>query len=220
MNNNYSHFSLRLAAACLPVLCFAATPGSVNVNFGKLPLSFEPNRGQTDARVDFLSRGKGYTLFLTRGQAVLRLEKDALRMKLLGAAEAPIASAADPLPDVANYFQGRDPSQWHTAVPTYQKVKYTGVYPGVDLVYYGLTRGRLEHDFIVAPGADPSQIALAFEGAISHHQPPRRSVPETGRNRIALSKTGRLSDGARRQATCGRALRARPKQCALRVGRL
>jgi hypothetical protein len=41
--------------------------------FGKFPMRFETNRGQTDGRVDFISRGKGYTLFLADGEAVLSL---------------------------------------------------------------------------------------------------------------------------------------------------
>jgi uncharacterized repeat protein (TIGR01451 family) len=155
---------MQFAAASVPIICFAGTQAKVNVDFGKVPLSFEANRGQSDARVDYLSRGKGYTLLLTRDQAVLRLKEGALRMKLLGASGAAAASGLDQLPGLANYFRGHDPSQWHTGIPTYQKVKYSGVYPGVDLVYYG-NQGRLEHDFIVAPGADPSKIVLSFEGA-------------------------------------------------------
>ena len=141
----------------------------LDVNFGKVPLSFEPNRGQSDARVDYVSRGQGYTLFLTGDQAVLRLirtkdHSSLLRMKLAGANAQAAASGMDQLPGHANYFRGKDPSKWQTDIPTYAKVKYTGVYPGVDLVYYG-NRGRLEHDFILAPGADPAQIVLSIEGA-------------------------------------------------------
>jgi uncharacterized repeat protein (TIGR01451 family) len=165
MNTNRYRFCMRLTAAYVPIFCFAGTQAKVNVDFGKVPLSFEANRGQTDARVDYLSRGKGYTLLLTRDQAVLRLKEGApLRMKLLGASGQAAASGLDQLPGVANYLRGHDPSQWQTGIPTYQKVKYTGVYPGVDLVYYG-NQGRLEHDFIVAPGADPATIMLSFEGA-------------------------------------------------------
>lgn len=165
MNTNRYRFCVRLTAACVPIFCFAGTQAKVNVDFGKVPLSFEANRGQTDSRVDYLARGKGYTLLLTRDQAVLRLKEGApLRMKLLGASGQAAPSGLDQLPGVANYFRGHDPSQWHTGIPTYQKVKYAGVYPGVDLVYYG-NQGRLEHDFIVAPGADPAKIVLSFEGA-------------------------------------------------------
>ena len=34
-------------------------------SYGKLPLSFEANRGQVDSQVKFVSRASGYTLFLT-----------------------------------------------------------------------------------------------------------------------------------------------------------
>jgi hypothetical protein len=64
----------------------------------------------------------------------------------------------------ANYFLGNDPSRWLTNVPTFAKVRYGEVYPGTDLVYYG-HEGRLEYDFVLAPGADPSLVALNFEGA-------------------------------------------------------
>src|SRR5439155_19323801 len=59
-----------------------------------------------------------------------------------------------------------DPKKWRTGIPTYQKVEYKAVYPGIDLAYYA-NYGTLEYDLIVAPGADPSQIKLAFEGADS-----------------------------------------------------
>ena len=49
-------------------------------------------------------------------------------------------------------------------MPTYGKVRYSGVYPGIDLVYYG-NSGRLEYDFVVAPGASTKPIHLRFEGA-------------------------------------------------------
>lgn len=79
MNINRLRFCTRLASACVPIFCFAGTPPKVDVDFGKVPLSFEANRGQSDARVDYLSRGRGYTLLLTRDQAVLRLQTAARR---------------------------------------------------------------------------------------------------------------------------------------------
>jgi hypothetical protein len=69
----------------------------------------------------------------------------------------------DQLPGIVNYFIGGDPSTWRTNIPTYQKVAYKNVYPGIDLVYYG-DQGQLEYDLIVAPGADPTQVTLAFGG--------------------------------------------------------
>ena len=159
--------------------------------YGALPLSFEANRGQTDPSVSFLSRGRGYALFLTSQEAVLTLRKSSvagitpssgasgrlpvitkaeeqttdavLRLQLVGANTQAKVIGAEELPGKANYFLGNDPSKWRTNVPTYAKVRYESVYPGVDLVYYGTRGGELEYDFIVAPGADPNTIALGVE---------------------------------------------------------
>jgi hypothetical protein len=155
-------------------------------------LYFEPNRGQTDPQVKFLSRGSGYTLFLTRGaEAVLVLRKPTpkrdplqppalawagvapqsepasptavVRIKLVGRNARPRVDGLDELLGKANYFIGNDPKKWRTNVPMYSTVRYREVYPGVDLVYYGNQR-QLEHDFIVAPGADPRSIRFNLVG--------------------------------------------------------
>jgi hypothetical protein len=91
----------------------------------------------------------------------------ALRMNLMGANTEERTTGEEPLLGRANYFTGRDPEKWQRNVPTYGKVRLNKVYPGVDLVYYGET-GRLEYDFVVAPGADPSAIQLSFDGATPH----------------------------------------------------
>src|SRR5882724_9099407 len=166
----------------------ATTEARVSESYGKLPLQFEANRGQTDKAVRFLSRGAGYSLYLTSDEAVLVLTKPnadakrdvrgtqarpdakapvksvALRMSLVGAARKPLVSGLDELPGKANYFIGKDPAKWRTDVPTYAKVHYQNVYPGIVLVYYGNQR-QLEYDFVVAPGADPEKIVLGFQGA-------------------------------------------------------
>ncbi len=145
-----------------------ANHSGVHVDFGRLPLSFEPNQGQTDPQVKFLARGAGYGVFLTSDQAVLTLPSSAksssvVRMQLAGASPAATAAGTSQLPGKSNYFIGNDPANWHSGVPQFARVRYQGVYPGVDLVYYG-NQGQLEYDFEVAPGADPSQIALRFQG--------------------------------------------------------
>jgi hypothetical protein len=151
----------------------AATDARLSESYGKLPLHFEANRGQTDKDVRFLSRGPGYSLYLTANEAVLVLAKPdakaqgsslALRMSLVGAARKPVVSGLDAQAGKANYFIGKDPAKWRTNVPTYAKVHYRDVYPGIDLVYYGNQR-QLEYDFVVAPDADPKKIVLAFKGA-------------------------------------------------------
>jgi hypothetical protein len=139
--------------------------------FARLPLQFEANTGQTDSRVRFLSRGPGYTMFLGQQEAVVALSpsrpngvSQVVRLRLSGAnPDAPVVGES-PLSGTTNHFIGSDASKWRTDVPTYARVRYDDVYDGIDLVYYG-NQQQLEYDFVVAPGADPSQIGLAFPGA-------------------------------------------------------
>jgi len=188
------------------------------VNYGRLPLSFEANRGQIDARVKFLSRSNGYSLFLTRDEAVLvfgarkrvwpqrpgsssvmdsrsaskdefllkaagqraspghdamdeTISGSVLRMKLRNANLSTKVSGVDELPGKSNYLIGNDPARWRSNVPSFAKVKYEGIYSGIDLLYYG-NQQHLEYDFIVAPGADPRRIGFDVRGA---NQIPRNS---------------------------------------------
>jgi hypothetical protein len=148
-------------------------------DYGKVPLSFEPNRGQTDGRVQWVARGPEYALFLSGHDAVLELnsiapkngmtdrpkiDSAAVRMNLLGAKAVKETKGEEPQPGKANYFTGRDASKWLSEVPMFGKVRLREVYPGIDLVYYG-RQGRLEYDFVVSAGADPGKIALGFDGA-------------------------------------------------------
>ena len=87
-----------------------------------------------------------------------------IRMRLEGASSSARVSGTSPLPGKSNYFIGNDPSQWRQNIPQFGRVEYSAVYPGIDLVYYG-DQGQLEYDFRVAPGSDPKQIALSFQGA-------------------------------------------------------
>src|SRR5579859_1599840 len=173
------------AAVPLPNTHATHPPPAVS-NYQKLPLSFEANQGQTDPSVRYISRGEGFSLFLTDSAAVLALgepsvcaSKAALtdcatqgalpssivRMTLAGASKttAVRVSGEDKLPGKVNYFLGNDPTRWHTDLPTYAKVRYAQVYPGVDLVYYGNQR-QLEYDFVVATGANPTAIRLNLTG--------------------------------------------------------
>jgi hypothetical protein len=200
-----------LCAALLPALVTLTNAGaqqpaaSMNGAYAKLSLGFEANHGQSDKRVKFLARGKGYGLFLTSQEAVLTLhsidarsralrnreqhpvrqglpalaarsfdhpvsfadnqaEEDILSMQLSHARLTQQPIGAVPLPGVANYFIGSNPAAWHTNIPTYRQVRYTDVYSGVDLVYYG-NQGQLEYDFVVAPGSSAAPIRMHFEGA-------------------------------------------------------
>src|SRR5438093_3134001 len=175
------------ATATGPAEQYASHRQAASEAYGKVPLYFEANQGQTDPQVRFLARGGGQTLFLTSTEAVLVLTKadpqalgsqrtptspvaaragtqTVLRMTFAGASSQPHIAGEKELAGKVNYFLGNDPAKWRTNVPTYAAVRYEGLYPGVDLVYYG-NNHQLEYDLVVAPGADPSQIALSFEGA-------------------------------------------------------
>jgi uncharacterized repeat protein (TIGR01451 family) len=134
--------------------------------FGRLPLSFELNQGQTDSRVKFLAHGQGYGVFLTDNGAVFSLvgHSTPLQMRLQGVATSPRISGVDQLPGRVNYLRGNQAENWRTNIPTYARVRYEQVYPGVDLIYYGNQR-QLEYDFVIGPGASFNQIRMAFEGA-------------------------------------------------------
>ena len=145
------------------------------VLYSRLPLIFEANQGQSEAAVKFLARGAGYGLFLTRNEAVLALrnsrgsapsEASIVRMKLANANPNADVLGTDELHGKSNYLIGNDPKKWHRDVPQFARVRYRGVYSGVDLVYYG-RQGKLEYDFEVAAGSDPKQIRLRFDGTKS-----------------------------------------------------
>ncbi len=141
--------------------------------WSSLPLVFEPNLGQVDPQVRFLTRSGGMTSFITDRENVMVLSRRAgsseveqmvVRMKLDGASAPLRFEGLEETGSLSNYFTGGDPSKWVTKVPNYQQVRAYGVYPNVDVVYYGDGR-RLEFDFVVGPGGDPSKIKLAYDGA-------------------------------------------------------
>jgi uncharacterized repeat protein (TIGR01451 family) len=160
--------------------------------FAGLPLIFEPNQGQAnldpaDRRAKFVTRGSGYSLFLGSDGAILSLVSrepskrgrsrqdgakpqasltrvESLEMKLAGANPNLNVTGADRLPGKSNYFLGNDPAKWRHGVPQFARVRYENVYPGINLLFYG-NQGRLEYDFQVAPGSDPRQAELEFNGA-------------------------------------------------------
>ena len=161
-------------------------PLAANALTANLPLSFEPNRGQTNSQVKFLARASGYNVFLMPTEAVFALRTQGetraqsntkseqpgrerlsvLRLALKGANPQAPARGIDRLPGVKNYLIGSDSSRWQTDVPTYGKVRFEEIYPGINLSYYGSQR-QLEYDFEIAPGADPAEIKLSCDGARS-----------------------------------------------------
>ena len=156
---------------------------------GTMATYFERNQGQTDPSVKYLSRSGRYSMFLTddattvismvggqihKGPTVAmsnppakpaedRLVESDVRIRLVGANPHPAVTGLEQLPGRVNYLIGDDKTKWHTDIPTFGRVKYSGVYPGVDVVHYGIG-DTLEYDIVAAPGADTSRIRLAVEG--------------------------------------------------------
>ncbi len=152
------------------IAMFLAAPASggaqeAGEGFGRVPLCFEPNLGQAAAEARFIARAPGYALFLRPTEALLRHPGGALRMRLVGGDTTCAMRGADARTSRSNYLRGSDPACWITGVPHVGKVVCEGVYPGINLVYYGNPR-ELEFDFVVAPGADPGRIRLSFDSAL------------------------------------------------------
>lgn len=156
--------------------------------YADLPLRFELNRGQSVPQVRFLAQRSSLSLFLTSNEIVMALRaprlgspvarKDpitgldvwsattavsAFRMKWVGASPKTIIEGLEELPGKSNYLIGNDRKAWRTDIPSYAKVRYHDIYPGVDLVYYS-DGGQLEYDLFISPGAHPEAIRLNFKG--------------------------------------------------------
>jgi Abnormal spindle-like microcephaly-assoc'd, ASPM-SPD-2-Hydin len=137
---------------------------------------FERNDGQVNSQVVYLSRGPQYTLFLTRNEASLTFSdlqnkrskntrpQRYFRLRFMGSNPQALVTGTDVLPGTSNYFSGSDPKRWHTHIPQFAKVRYSNLYPGVDLVFY-FRDGHLEYDLAASPGADLSAVHFQIEGA-------------------------------------------------------
>jgi hypothetical protein len=141
---------------------------SLQAGYGALPLSFIRNDGQLAAEVKYYERGGDHQVMFTKEGVYLALNRrDAghgVKVGFLGGARDPGIEARNRLPGTVNYLIGRDRSRWRTQVPTFERVHYRGVYPGIDVEFYGNGR-ELEYDVVVSPGADPKQVGFRYEGA-------------------------------------------------------
>jgi hypothetical protein len=169
-------------ASVAPAGELQAAPG-----YGALPLAFEPNAGRGDRTIDFVAHSAAGTAYFTESGATLKLgagrRRDTIGLELVGAAPAEPA-ALERLPGVVNDLRGDDRSRWRTGIPTFERIRYRHVYPGVDLDWYGNQR-RLEYDFRVAPGGDPGDIAIRVAGAQHLRLAPNGDLlVDTGRHTI------------------------------------
>ena len=141
--------------------------------YGKIPLAFTANAGQTDERVRYSAQGAGFSLFLTRGEAMLALQRPgrhsrgkgtALALRFLGANRHVAIRGERPAAGRVNYLLGNDPAKWHTGLRSYERVVYRNLWPGVDMAFAGRS-GKLKYEFLVRPGARVRDIRLAYRGA-------------------------------------------------------
>jgi len=144
-------------------------PPQINQDYGRLPLRFEANKGQFGKKARFVARSNGLSVALSGAAAIVQLQNgsrlNSLSLKLLGANSKPMFKAEEELPGLSHYFIG-DTRQ--TNVISYARVRQRGVYPGIDMVWYGNNQ-QIEHDFVVAPGANPEQIKFEISGAEGLH---------------------------------------------------
>ncbi len=145
----------------------AQVPKSTSVS---APIIFEQNKGQAPARYHFLARrsgmeslyaADGVDIFVSQSRSML----SRLRIHWKGANSTGAVSGEDALPGHSNYLRGSDPARWLRNIPQFSGVRYEQIYPGIDLLFHG-TGDKLENDFVVAAGADPSQIALRFDRTV------------------------------------------------------
>jgi hypothetical protein len=158
----------------------------------QLPLSFEQNLGQTDARVRYLARNGRFRMYLTQDSAVLDVagvqgKSVVTRTTFAGASQYTRVEGVNPQRSISNYLLGPK-TQWKTAIPHFVKVRYSGLYPGIDLLYYASDRG-LEYDFAIAANCDPSVIALTMDGTDKLSvSPDGKLVLQTGAGEIRWDK--------------------------------
>jgi len=156
-------------------LCLFAAPAVAQTAMlpGGLPLWFEVNQGQVDSPAQFIARGRDSEFLISPDAAQIILCKmtaprtfsaRAVRMQFVGANGGAQISGAEELSGKINYLVGSNPSHWQTGVATFARVLVGGLYPGVNLTYYGNQR-QLEYDLTVAPDADPGVIEIRFDGA-------------------------------------------------------
>ena len=153
----------RSAGQAAPVTAAATATAPIQHDYGRLPVHFEENRGQAGSDVRFIARTATGRVLLAPDGLVLGAKGTPVRLSFAGGSSAPAMEALEPLPGRVNYYSGDDPKNWRIDVPTYGRVRYAAVYPGIDVVVYGNQR-QLEYDFLIAPGADPARIRLAVSG--------------------------------------------------------
>jgi hypothetical protein len=150
-------------------------PQAISNPWARTPLLFEENVGQAPGDIHYVVRSRDFHLslksqsfawFLTRdrvnGSMPAAPFRHKVEMHLAGSRRAGFSGEAQ-LPTIVSYFKGSDPRQWHTGIRTWERIRAHEAYAGIDLLVYGKDEG-IEYDFVLQPGANPSDIRLRFDG--------------------------------------------------------
>ena len=134
------------------------------------PISFEPNQGQASSAFHYVAHEPGLGMGLAADGIHFAMSKDRqpVSVQFIGSDKDVALSAEDPQPGKVNYLRGADPNKWQTNIPTFARVRYHELYPGIDLVFYGNGR-RVEHDFVLSPGSNPREVQFKIIGARKIH---------------------------------------------------
>ena len=145
-------------------------PSDPKQSLGSLPLSFLPNAGQADPQVSFYLQGAAGSVWFTPTGLTMALPGSdgaapwVAKLDFAGARPVePVGTGATGA--TVGYFTGPQES-WRTGIPAYSGITYPDLWPGIDLEYSG-DAGKLKYQFVVHPGADPSQIGLSWRGVDS-----------------------------------------------------
>jgi hypothetical protein len=137
--------------------------------YGRLPLSFIPNEGQTEEAVRYYAQGAGYGFFFTQKGTMLTFANGegrghALALDFLGANPNATLTARNRLAGKVNYLVGDEPANWQQGLPTNAELLYGGLWPGIDMAVRG-EGGKLKYEFHLQPGASVEDVRLSYRGA-------------------------------------------------------
>ena len=142
-------------------------PAQTRMNLGSLPLWFETAQNGA-AATQFVARGRDSEITISADGVQFELRQSnqqvgSARMGFAGANRSAEISGGAELAAKINYFTGNDPARWQPGRDAFGQVRVTGIYPGINVVFYG-NQQRLEYDFDLQPGARPETVAIRFTG--------------------------------------------------------
>lgn len=136
-------------------------------------LLFEPNRGQAPRAVRYLARTPAAALAIfDDGMALSPAApgRAGAQLRFVNSRSGGAFTEREPASSQTHHLIGSDPAQWQRGLPQFRQLRYAGLYPGIDLVYYSRD-GDFEFDLVVHPGADPAQIRLQASAGTSGVKP-------------------------------------------------